>query len=30
MPMNIKTPEEYDEVYSAILFDDEMPPDQVT
>ncbi|KAK4039922.1 exocyst complex subunit Sec15-like-domain-containing protein [Parachaetomium inaequale] len=30
MPMNIKMPEEYDDVYSAILFDDEMPPDQVT
>ncbi|KAL2200886.1 exocyst complex subunit Sec15-like-domain-containing protein [Corynascus similis CBS 632.67] len=30
MPMNIKNREEYDQVYSAILFDDEVPPDEIT
>lgn len=30
MPMNIKTREEYDSVYSSTLFGDEMPPDEVT
>jgi HPt (histidine-containing phosphotransfer) domain-containing protein len=30
MPMNIKTPADYEQVYSAILFDEEMPPDDVT
>jgi hypothetical protein len=28
--MSIKTPADYNQVYSAILFDDEMPPDEAT
>jgi hypothetical protein len=28
MPISIKTPADYNQVYSAILFDDEMPPDE--
>lgn len=30
MPMSIKTPSDYSQVYSAILFDDEMSPEEVT
>ncbi|KAL2188254.1 exocyst complex subunit Sec15-like protein [Thermothelomyces heterothallicus CBS 203.75] len=30
MPMNIRTREEYDDFYTATLFGDEMPPDEVT
>lgn len=30
MPMTIKSREEYDEVYSAVLFGGEIPPEEVT